>query len=63
MSSFGHASKDWCIVRSFRVELAGGSEIDPHHHAWHQLVYASYGALEVTTMSFPSLTECIISGT
>jgi AraC-like DNA-binding protein len=49
MSSFGHASKDRRIVRSFRVELAGGSAIDPHHHDWHQLVYASTGALEVTT--------------
>ncbi|HTA40054.1 MAG TPA: helix-turn-helix transcriptional regulator [Candidatus Acidoferrales bacterium] len=49
MSRFGHAAKDRCIVRSFRVELSGGSTIDPHHHDWHQLVYASYGALEVTT--------------
>jgi AraC-like DNA-binding protein len=49
MSSFGHGAKDRCIVRSFRVELSGGSTIDPHHHAWHQLVYASHGALEVTT--------------
>jgi AraC-like DNA-binding protein len=49
MSSFGQPAKDRCIVRSFRVELSGGSAIDPHHHAWHQLVYASHGALEVTT--------------
>jgi AraC-like DNA-binding protein len=49
MSSFGQPAKDRGIVRSFRIELTGGSAIDPHHHAWHQLVYASFGALEVTT--------------
>jgi AraC-like DNA-binding protein len=48
MSSFGQIPAR-CIVRSFRIEVAGGQAIEPHRHSWHQLVYATHGAMEVTT--------------
>jgi AraC-like DNA-binding protein len=49
MSSFSQTRHDSCIVRSFRAELRGGSSIETHRHDWHQLVYASHGAMEVAT--------------
>jgi AraC-like DNA-binding protein/mannose-6-phosphate isomerase-like protein (cupin superfamily) len=49
VSSFSQSRRDSSIVRSFRAELRGGSSIETHRHDWHQLVYASRGALEVTT--------------
>jgi quercetin dioxygenase-like cupin family protein len=48
MSSFCHVSADASLVRSFRVEHSGGNVIEPHRHTWHQLMYASHGAMEVT---------------
>jgi AraC-like DNA-binding protein len=29
--------------------LSGGSTVESHRHDWHQLIYASHGAMEVTT--------------
>lgn len=39
------------VVRSLALDLAAGTVLEPHAHAWHQLVYARAGVLEVTAES------------
>lgn len=34
-------------VRSFACDYSSGTVIEPHRHAWHQLLYASSGAMSV----------------
>ena len=36
------------VVRTMRMAMRDGQEIDPHAHAWHQLIYASAGVMTVT---------------
>ncbi len=36
-------------VRSLSTNYAGGYCIEPHHHPWHQLLYATSGAMTVST--------------
>ena len=35
------------VVRSFACDYASGTVLDPHRHTWHQLLYASAGAMSV----------------
>lgn len=35
------------IARSFACGYSGGTVIEPHQHAWHQLLFASTGAMSV----------------
>ncbi|HEY1336147.1 MAG TPA: helix-turn-helix transcriptional regulator [Bryobacteraceae bacterium] len=34
-------------VRSFACNYSSGATVEPHHHDWHQLLYASAGAMSV----------------
>ena len=36
-------------VRSLATNYASGYRIQPHHHPWHQFLYATSGAMTVTT--------------
>jgi AraC-like DNA-binding protein/mannose-6-phosphate isomerase-like protein (cupin superfamily) len=36
-------------VRSLATNYSSGFQIAPHHHPWHQLLYASSGAMTVST--------------
>src|SRR5579871_1208236 len=36
-------------VRSLATNYATGYRIDPHHHPWHQFLYAVSGAMTVST--------------
>lgn len=38
----------YLIARSFACGYAGGTVIEPHQHAWHQLLFASTGAMSVS---------------
>ena len=41
------ADEPFLAVRSFACDYAGGTLIEPHRHAWHQLLFASSGAMSV----------------
>src|SRR5215469_3037017 len=36
-------------VRSLATNYASGYRIEPHHHPWHQFLYATSGAMTVST--------------
>jgi AraC-like DNA-binding protein len=44
MSRIRHAA-----VRTFAVTYSSGQRLPPHAHDWHQLIYASQGAMRVET--------------
>lgn len=39
--------EDAILVRTLGLRLPGGHRIEPHRHAWHQLVYATEGVMTV----------------
>ena len=43
------ADESYLVVRAAMSDVAGGQEIAPHAHEWHQLIYASAGVMTVTT--------------
>lgn len=50
MSQIRHGAREAdLVVRSLALDLAAGTVLEPHAHAWHQLVFARAGVLEVTT--------------
>ncbi len=43
------ADEDALMVRSLALDLAAGTVLDEHAHAWHQVVFARAGVLEVVS--------------
>src|ERR1700733_10436390 len=39
----------YLAIRSLATNYARGYRIEPHHHPWHQVLFASSGAMTVTT--------------
>lgn len=50
MSMKRHMADDepYFLVRTMRMAMRDGQEIEPHGHDWHQLIYASAGVMTVT---------------
>ena len=36
-------------IRTLGLQLASGQRIDPHAHAWPQLIYATHGVMTIGT--------------